>query len=414
MMELGGTTLNLSDPVTLLALGGAGLLLLIVILLIMAVRAAGRSARVAAPLAQQMRVLGGHVQQLGQGQEQLRGGLQMVSDTQSNTQAQMMQTMEARLAYVQQQMQDRLADNAARSARSLAEMQQRMTETLHGSSKRTTSSLAQLQERLASIDKAQDNITKLSGDVLSLQDILSNKQTRGSFGEIQLRDIVSKALPSDSYSLQATLSNGKRPDCLIHLPNPPGPIVIDSKFPLEAYEALRRAKTEAETRAAAQQMKTAVRVHLNAIADKYILEGETAEGALMFLPSEAVYAELHANFSELVREGFEKRVWIVSPTTCMATLNTMRAILKDARMREQAGAIRKELGNLNKDVERLAMRVGNLDRHFTQARRDVEEIKVSSEKAAKRAGRLHNFDFEELAEAKTEAIVPLRTPEGNG
>ncbi len=413
-MELGGTTLNLSDPVTLAALAGAGLLLLIVILLIMAVRAAGRSARVAAPLAQQMRVLGGHVQQLGQGQEQLRGGLQMVSDTQSNTQAQMMQSMEARLAYVQQQMQDRLADNAARSARSLAEMQQRMTETLHGSSKRTTTSLAQLQERLASIDKAQDNITKLSGDVLSLQDILSNKQTRGSFGEIQLRDIVSKALPSDSYSLQATLSNGKRPDCLIHLPNPPGPIVIDSKFPLEAYEALRRAKTEAETRAAAQQMKVAVRVHLNAIADKYILEGETAEGALMFLPSEAVYAELHANFPELVREGFEKRVWIVSPTTCMATLNTMRAILKDARMREQAGAIRRELGNLNKDVERLAMRVGNLDRHFSQARRDVEEIKVSSEKAAKRAGRLHNFDFEELAENKTEAIVPLRTPEGNG
>ena len=413
-MEVGGTTLNLSDPVTLAALAGAGLLLLIVILLIMAVRAAGRSARVAAPLAQQMRVLGGHVQQLGQGQEQLRGGLQMVSDTQSNTQAQMMQSMEARLAYVQQQMQDRLADNAARSARSLAEMQQRMTETLHGSSKRTTTSLAQLQERLASIDKAQDNITKLSGDVLSLQDILSNKQTRGSFGEIQLRDIVSKALPSDSYSLQATLSNGKRPDCLIHLPNPPGPIVIDSKFPLEAYEALRRAKTEAETRAAAQQMKVAVRVHLNAIADKYILEGETAEGALMFLPSEAVYAELHANFPELVREGFEKRVWIVSPTTCMATLNTMRAILKDARMREQAGAIRKELGNLNKDVERLAMRVGNLDRHFSQARRDVEEIKVSSEKAAKRAGRLHNFDFEELAEDKTEAIVPLRTPEGNG
>jgi DNA recombination protein RmuC len=413
-MELGGTTLNLSDPVTLAALAGAGLLLLIVILLIMAVRAAGRSARVAAPLAQQIRVLGGHVQQLGQGQEQLRGGLQMVSDTQSNTQAQMMQSMEARLAYVQQQMQDRLADNAARSARSLAEMQQRMTETLHGSSKRTTTSLAQLQERLASIDKAQDNITKLSGDVLSLQDILSNKQTRGSFGEIQLRDIVSKALPSDSYSLQATLSNGKRPDCLIHLPNPPGPIVIDSKFPLEAYEALRRAKTEAETRAAAQQMKVAVRVHLNAIADKYILEGETAEGALMFLPSEAVYAELHANFPELVREGFEKRVWIVSPTTCMATLNTMRAILKDARMREQAGAIRRELGNLNKDVERLAMRVGNLDRHFSQARRDVEEIKVSSEKAAKRAGRLHNFDFEELAEDKTEAIVPLRTPEGNG
>lgn len=406
-MELGGTVLNLNDPLTLAALAGAGLLLVIVVLLIMAVRAAGRSARMAAPLAQQMRILGGHVQQLGQGQEQLRGGLQMVSDTQANAQTQMMQSMEARLAHVQQQMQDRLADNAARSARALAEMQQRMTETLHGSSKRTTTSLTQLQERLASIDKAQDNIAKLSGDVLSLQDILSNKQTRGAFGEIQLRDIVSKALPSDSYSLQATLSNGKRPDCLIHLPNPPGPIVIDSKFPLEAYEALRRASSDAETRAAAGQMRAAVRNHLNAIAEKYILEGETAEGALMFLPSEAVYAELHANFPELVREGFEKRVWIVSPTTCMATLNTMRAILKDARMREQAGAIRRELGNLHKDVERLATRVGNLDRHFGQARRDVEEIKVSSEKAAKRAGRLHNFDFEELAEDKSEAIVPL-------
>ena len=406
-MELGGTTLNLSDPVTLAALAGAGLLLLIVILLIMAVRAAGRSARVAAPLAQQMRVLGGHVQQLGQGQEQLRGGLQMVSDTQSNTQAQMMQSMEARLAYVQQQMQDRLADNAARSARSLAEMQQRMTETLHGSSKRTTTSLAQLQERLASIDKAQDNITKLSGDVLSLQDILSNKQTRGSFGEIQLRDIVSKALPSDSYSLQATLSNGKRPDCLIHLPNPPGPIVIDSKFPLEAYEALRRAKTEAETRAAAQQMKVAVRVHLNAIADKYILEGETAEGALMFLPSEAVYAELHANFPELVREGFEKRVWIVSPTTCMATLNTMRAILKDARMREQAGAIRATLKLLHRDMELVVERVGKLNTHFAQARTDLDQISTAAERAGKRAARLDNFDFEELAPEVDTTSLPL-------
>ena len=413
MIELGGQTYRLADPVVQAVLAGAVVLLIVLLLLVAAVRAAGRAARVAAPLSQQMQILGAHVQQLGAGQEQLRGGLQTVSDTQARTQAQMIQTVEARMNHVQLQMQERLAENAARSTRALAEMQERMNETLHGSSTRTTTSLTQLQERLAAIDRAQENITKLSGDVLSLQDILSNKQTRGSFGEIQLHDIVSKALPRDSYSLQSTLSNGKRPDCLIHLPNP-GPIVIDSKFPLEAYEALRRAKTEAETRAAAQQMKTAVRVHLNAIADKYILEGETAEGALMFLPSEAVYAELHANFSELVREGFEKRVWIVSPTTCMATLNTMRAILKDARMREQAGAIRKELGNLNKDVERLATRVGNLDRHFTQARRDVEEIKVSSEKAAKRAGRLHNFDFEELAEAKTEAIVPLRTPEGNG
>ncbi len=412
MIELNGQSYALSDPMVMLALAGAALVLLILVLLVASVRAAGRSARVAAPLAQQMQMLGAHVQQLGANQERLQGGLQTVSDTQVNAQNRMIQSMESRLAHVQQQMQDRLADNATRTQRSLTEMQERMNQSLHGSAKQTTTSLTQLQERLAAIDKAQDNITKLSGDVLSLQDILSNKQTRGSFGEIQLRDIVSKALPSDSYSLQTTLSNGKRPDCLIHLPNPPGPIVIDSKFPLEAYEALRRAENEQQLKEAARAMRTAVKLHIDAIADKYIIEGETAEGALMFLPSEAVYAELHANFGELTRYGFERRVWIVSPTTCMATLNTMRAILKDARMREQAGAIRKELGMLHADVERLVTRVGNLDRHFGQARKDVDEIMISSEKAAKRAGRLHNFDFEELSESReAQTVVPLGTSE---
>jgi len=264
-----------------------------------------------------------------------------------------------------------------------------------------------LQQRLQAIDKAQDNITKLSGDVLSLQDILSNKQTRGAFGEIQLKDIVGKALPADSYTWQATLSNGKRADCLIHLPNPPGPIVVDSKFPLEAYEALRNAETQHELSEAARMMRTAVKAHIKAISEKYILDGETADGALMFLPSEAVYAELHANFPELVREGFAARVWIVSPTTCMATLNTMRAILKDARMQEQAGAIRRELGNLFKDVERLGTRVENLDRHFGQAAKDISEIKISADKAGRRARRLDNFDFEELAPEQNPTVVPI-------
>jgi DNA recombination protein RmuC len=279
----------------------------------------------------------------------------------------------------------------------LMEVQRGMTETLQGTSTKTSQSLGELKQRLETIDKAQANIEKLSGNVLSLQDILSNKQTRGAFGEIQLHDIVQKALPSDAYAMQATLSNGKRADCLIHLPNPPGPIVIDAKFPLEAYEALRRAETPGQQREAQALMRSAVRVHIRAISEKYIIEGETADGALMFLPSEAVYAELHANFPDVVREGFAARVWIVSPTTCMATLNTMRAVLKDARMRAQAGAIRKELGELYKDVERLGERVGNLDRHFGQAAKDIEEIKISSDKAGKRARRLDNFDFEELA-----------------
>ncbi len=411
MIEIAGQTYAFSDPVVIAALCAAGLVLFILILLVMAVRAARDSARLAAPLSQQMGVLGQHVQQLGMGQEQLRGGLQTVSDTQANAQSQVIQTMELRLSAVQQQMNDRLADNAAKSARALNDMQERMRETLHGNSKQTTTSLTQLQERLATIDKAQENITKLSGDVLSLQDILSNKQTRGAFGEIQLNDIVSKALPKDSYALQATLSNGKRADCLIHLPNPPGPIVIDSKFPLEAYEALRKANTDWEANEAAKAMRVAVKAHIKAISERYILEGETADGALMFLPSEAVYAELHANFPELVREGFAARVWIVSPTTCMATLNTMRAILKDARMREQAGAIRTTLKHLHRDVELVVERVGKLDTHFNQARADLDSINTAAERAGKRAARLDNFDFEELAPDDVANVVPLSKPE---
>ncbi len=404
MIEITGTQYALNDPLILIV---GGVVALILLLLFLSLRAANRSARMAEPLARQMAHLGQHVQQLGQGQEQLRGGLQHVSDTQANAQVQVIQTVEARLSSVQQQMNDRLADNAMKSARALAEMQERMKESLHGSSKQTATSLTQLQERLAAIDKAQDNITKLSGDVLSLQDILSNKQRRGMFGEIQLNDIVSKALPTDSYSLQATLSNGKRADCLIHLPNPPGPIVIDAKFPLEDFEALAAAQTRAEVDRCLKAFGAAVKVHIRTISEKYILDGETADGALMFVPSEAIYAELHARLPEVVREGFAARVWIVSPTTCMATLNTMRAILKDARMREQAGAIRRELGMLHKDVERLGDRVANLDRHFGQAAKDISDIKISAEKAGRRAQRLDNFDFEELSPDDHANFVPL-------
>jgi len=373
------TQIDLNNP---MVLGALGLAALVAILLLITVRAALKSARLAEPLAYQLNALGQRVQSLGEGQERLSGGLTHVSDAQAKAQAHMLQLMEHRLAQVQNN----------------------MTENLQGSARRTAQSLGELQQRLTAIDKAQDNITKLSGDVLSLQDILSNKQTRGAFGEIQLNDIVTKALPSDSYTLQATLSNGRRADCLIHLPNPPGPIVVDSKFPLEAYEALRRAKTDWELNEAAKFLRATVRKHIKDISDKYIIEGETADGALLFLPSEAVYAELHANFPEIVREGFAARVWIVSPTTCMATLNTMRAILKDARMREQAGAIRRELGLLYQDIDRLGTRVENLDRHFNQAAKDISEIKISSDKAGKRARRLDNFDFEELA-PDTPALV---------
>ena len=370
-----------TPEITLILMAAAGgFALVVMVLLWMVARAAGRAAQATAPLTNQMEYLNQRVQTIGDGQQQLAGGLTQVSEAQAAQQNNMLKLMEARLAAVQEQ----------------------MTLNLTTSAKTTANSLGELQQRLVTIDKAQDTIQKLSGDVLSLQDILANKQTRGAFGEIQLQEIVSKALPSDAYTWQATLPNGKRADCLIHLPNPPGPIVIDSKFPLEAYEALRNATTELDTKDAIKFMRTSVKAHIKAISEKYILEGTTADGAIMFLPSEAVYAELHSNFPELIRESFEARVWIVSPTTCMATLNTMRAILKDARMREQAGAIRTALRQLHRDVELVVDRVDKLNTHFNQARKDIEGISTAAERAGKRARKLDNFDFEEI-----EAIDPV-------
>ncbi|MGV6890241.1 DNA recombination protein RmuC [Rhodophyticola sp. SM2404] len=385
MIQFGDTLINLSDPLTLLVIIAGVLVLIMFVLIVIAMRAANRSAQIVAPLAQHIGGLGQRVQSLSDGQHQLSGGLNHVAEMNAKAQTQMLEAMERRLE----------------------EVQKGMTDTLHGTSTRTARSLGELQQKLEQIDKAQANIEKLSGDVLGLQDILSNKQTRGAFGEIQLNDIVSKALPSDAYSFQATLTNGKRADCLVHLPNPPGPIVIDSKFPLEAYEALRNAKSPYEVNEASKQMRASVKAHIKAISERYIIEGETADGALMFLPSEAVYAELHANFPEIVREGFAARVWIVSPTTCMATLNTMRAVLKDARMREQAGAIRKQLAMLHRDVELVVERVGKLNTHFGQARKDIDEINTAAERAGKRATKLDNFDFEEIAQTETANVVPL-------
>ena len=376
------TYLGLSPILLILILS---IVFLVILALYLGLRPPLNSTNSNKPIIDNLNIFGEKIQKLSEGQERLTGGLQTVSEAQAKAQLSMINMMEERLAKVQLQ----------------------MNENLSHSSRRTAQSLGDLQQRLSTIDKAQEKITKLSGDVLSLQDILSNKQTRGAFGEIQLTDIVSKALPSDGFELQATLSNGKRADCLIKLPNPPGPIVVDSKFPLEAYEALRSASSETEISTAVRQFRTSVRKHIKDISEKYIIEGETADGAILFLPSEAVYAELHANFSDLVREGFTARVWIVSPTTCMATLNTMRAILKDARMREQAGAIRNELTLLYHDVDRLGVRVESLDRHFNQAAKDISDIKISADKAGRRAKRLDNFDFEEISNETSEKVIKL-------
>ena len=292
-------------------------------------------------------------------------------------------------------------ETVQRVERSLREQEQALSkvvsERLDRSEKATGQVVTDLRERLARIDEAQKKIGELSTQVVGLQEILSNKQARGAFGEVQLNDLVQSALPPSAYEFQSSLGNGARVDCLLRLPNPPGSIAIDAKFPLESYRLLRAvAPGDTQGLAAAQRaFQQAMRKHINDIRDKYIVSGETAESALLFLPSEAIYAELHANFTGLVDESYKARVWIVSPTTMMATLNTVRAVLKDVRMREQAGEIQKMVGLMLDDVRRLDERVDRLKTHFAQTEKDLREIDISTDRITKRGERILETDLGE-------------------
>jgi DNA recombination protein RmuC len=322
---------------------------------------------------------------LAETQLALAGRLTQFAESQAAAQSNLAERMQ-----MQERMMMRTLDER------LSHVTNRVNESLGKQAVDTAKTMGDLKERLAIIGKAQENITKLSADVVSLQEVLSNKQARGAFGETQLADQVRNALPPSAYAFQVTLSNGTRADCLLTLPNPPGSIVIDSKFPLESYHALRnaqddRAKLEARRRFAADVLK-----HVNDIASKYIIVGETADSALMFLPSEAVYAELHAELPEVVEKSHRSRVYIVSPTTLMATLNTIRAVLKDAEMREQAGLIQREVAAIGDDVSRLDSRVANLQRHFGQAEEDLRQIRISTEKVQKRAVKIQELELDEV------------------
>jgi DNA recombination protein RmuC len=303
------------------------------------------------------------------------------------------------------------AETVQRVERSLREQEQALArvvaERLDRSEKATGQLVTDLRERLARIDEAQKKIGELSTQVVSLQEVLSNKQARGAFGEVQLADLVQSALPPQAYQFQCTLSSGVRADCLLKLPNPPGSIAIDAKFPLESYSALRAvaAGDSAALQLAQRGFQQAIRKHIADIRDKYIVPGETAESALMFLPSEAVYAELHANFTSLVEESYRARVWIVSPTTLMATLNTVRAVLKDVRMREQAGEIQKMVGLLLDDVTRLNERADRLKGHFAHSEKDLREIGISTERITKRGQRILDVELGEEPQALPPASV---------
>ena len=333
---------------------------------------------------------------LADAQAELAGRMSQFADSQAAAQAQLAERIQGQERLLMRALEERLA-----------QVSQRVGDSLHKQAVDTATTMGDLKERLAVIGKAQENITKLSADVIGLQEVLSNKQARGAFGETQLADQVRNALPPSAYAFQVTLSNGTRADCLLTLPNPPGSIAIDSKFPLESYHALRNATDDAERQTARRAFATDVLKHVNDIAGKYIIHGETADSALMFLPSEAVYAELHAELPEVVEKSHRARVYVVSPTTLMATLNTIRAVLKDAQMREQAGLIQQEVAAIGDDMNRLDTRVANLQRHFGQAEEDLRQIRISTEKVQKRATRIQELELEE-AETPTVPELPSR------
>jgi DNA recombination protein RmuC len=312
----------------------------------------------------------------------------------------------------QNQLTERLQAQERALTKSLEErldqVSRRVGDSLVKQASDNANTLGDLRERLVIIGKAQENISQLSTDVVNLQQVLSNKQSRGAFGETQLADQVKNALPPSAYSLQQTMSNGKRVDCLLKLPNPPGSIAVDAKFPLESFSRFRSAEGDNERLLAKRQFATDVLKHIQDIASKYIIPGETADCALMFLPAEAVYAELHASLPDVIDKSHRARVYIVSPTTLMATLNTIRAVLKDAQMREQAGLIQKEVMAMNDDVLRLDERVGKLQRHFGQVDEDIRQIRISTEKVQKRAIRVAEV---ELEEQDTPPVPELRDPD---
>lgn len=285
----------------------------------------------------------------------------------------------------------------------IKEVRNQLSENLEKTHEKTQNVLTNVQTRLAVIDDAQKNLTNLSGNIVELQNILNNKQARGAFGELQLEKLVEDTLPPNSYEFQAMLdskTSTARVDCLIKLPYPPGPIPIDSKFPLEAFYNFRDAKTDAEKTNALKVLAINVEKHLKDISEKYIIPGKTADNALMFLPSEAVYAEIHASLPKVIDKSYQLRVFIVSPTTLWATLNTVRAVLKDVKMREQAHIIQDQVRFLSKDVERLDQRVEKLQRHFSQAQQDVDQIRVSTDKIHRKAEKIDAIEWSEENSAK--------------
>ncbi len=307
---------------------------------------------------------------------EMSGQLRGLAEHSASTQAHMTQTLDTRLDQVSQ----------------------RLGAGLTESSQRTTQSLQKLNERLAVIDTAQANLTNLSSEMLNLRDILANKQSRGAYGQGRMEAIIRDGLHSTAYSFQTTLSNGTRPDCLIRLPENDISVVVDAKFPLEGFNALKQAGPEEDLKPYQQRFRVDVLKHIKDISEKYLLKGETHETAIMFVPSESIYADLHENFEDMIQRAHRQHVIIASPNVLMLLVQTMQAVFKDARMREQAVVIQTEVVRLMDDVGRMHDRVLDLQRHFGQAGKDIEKIVISSDKITRRGTKIGQVEFTDTAQ----------------
>jgi DNA recombination protein RmuC len=320
------------------------------------------------------------LRELASAQSEIAGRFSQAIESQAKSQSELQRAVAERLEALDKRLGDNLKDTAAKTAESLGG----------------------LQQRLVVIDEAQKNLADLSGQVVSLQQILANKQARGAWGQGQMEAIIRDALPPGVYEFQATLSNKSRPDCLVRLPGSKTAIVIDSKFPLEAFAVLKAAGNDLEKRAAEARVRNDVGKHVRDIAEKYLIAGETQGPAIMFVPSESLYAELHDTFSDVIHKAQRAHVIIVSPNILLLAINTVQTVMKDARMREQASVIQKEVGLLLNDVRLLADRVGKLQSHLGQAEGDIKTILISASKVTNRAERIERVEL-----APSEAPPPL-------
>ncbi|MBG1232774.1 DNA recombination protein RmuC [Aestuariivirga litoralis] len=310
---------------------------------------------------------------------ELSGAMNQFSNQAQNQQAVLQTTLDERLAAVTHRVGQGLADQ----------------------SQRTAESLGQLHERLAVIDVAQNNLVALSNEMLTLKDILSNKQTRGAFGQGRMEAIISDGLHSKAYEFQASLSNGTRPDCIITLPDSRLKLVIDAKFPLEAYNDMKEAVDEVSAQEAITRLKSDVMKHVKDISEKYLIGGETHETAIMFVPSESIYVELNERFEDVIQRAHRAHIILASPNVLMLLIQTMQAIVRDAAMREQAGVIQAEVVKLLEDVNRMNERVGKLRQHFAQTAGDLDQLSTSTDKIIRRANKIESLELEEI-----QAVAP--------